>query len=151
LDSYDLERRPVFKQVGDEFISARIKWEGEVINRYDPQRNPAEFAQAWAELKTGAGPMVLNFEPNYEGSPIVFGPPGGVTGARGDYMFKARAGHHLAPRTLSSGGNVFEELGGGFVLLAFAAPTAAIAAFVEAAAIHKVPLKVVRDTRAGGR
>ncbi len=151
LDSYDLERRPIFKQVGEEFIAARIKWEGEVINRHDPARDPAAFARDWAELKSGAGPIVANFEPNYEGSPIVFGPPGGVTGARGTYMFKARPGHHLAPRTLSSGRNVFEELGGGFVLFGFDAPADAVAAFEAAATARKVPLKIVRDTQGGGR
>src|SRR5437016_3140462 len=61
LTSYDLERRPVFKQVGEEFITARIKWEGEVINRHDPKQNPTAFAQDWAEIKTGAGPVVANF------------------------------------------------------------------------------------------
>ncbi len=151
LDSYDLERRPVFKQVGEEFIAARIKWEGEVINRHDPGRDPDAFARDWAELKTGTGPIVSNFEPNYEGSPIVFGPDGGTTSARGQYMFKARPGHHLASRELSSGRNVFEELGGGFVLLAFDAPPDAVTAFETAAAARNVPLKVVRDTFAAGR
>ncbi|HLQ92203.1 MAG TPA: FAD-dependent monooxygenase [Xanthobacteraceae bacterium] len=151
LTSYDLERRPVFKQVGEEFITARIKWEGEVINRHDPKQNPTAFAQAWAELKTGAGPIVANFEPNYEGSPIVFGPSGGVTGARGEYMFKARAGHHLAPRILTSGRNVFQELGGSFVLLALDAPVETVAKFESAALARKVPLRVIRDTLADGR
>lgn len=151
LDSYDEERRPVFKEVGEEFIAARIKWEGDVINRHDPARDPKAFARDWAELKSGAGPFVANFEPNYEGSPIVFGPPGGRTSARGDYMFKARAGHHLAPRVLSSGRNVFEELGGGYVLFAFGAADGDAAAFEAAARAHGVPLKVVRDSFAGGR
>jgi 2-polyprenyl-6-methoxyphenol hydroxylase-like FAD-dependent oxidoreductase len=151
LDSYDLERRPVFEQVGDEFITARIKWEGELINRHDPRRDPEAFARDWAELKTGAGPIVANFEPNYEGSPIVFGPPGGVTGARGTYMFKARPGHHLAPRQLSSGRNLFEELGGSFVLLAFDAPAEAVRALETATASLRIPLKVLCDTFAAGR
>ena len=81
----------------------------------------------------------------------MFGPPGGVTGARGEYMFKARSGHHLAPRMLSSGRNVFEELGGGFVLLAFDASAESIAKFESAALAHKFPLRVIRDTFAGGR
>jgi hypothetical protein len=94
---------------------------------------------------------VSNFEPNYEGSPIVFGPPGGVTGARGTYMFKARPGHHLAPRRLSSGRNIFEELGRSFVLLAFDAPAEAVRAFEAAAATLRTPLKVLCDTFAAGR
>ena len=151
LDSYDLERRPISKQIGEEFIAARIKWEGEAITRHDPKLDPEAFARDWRELKTGAGSIVSNFEPNYEGSPIVFGPLGGVTGARGEYMFKARPGHHLTPRKLSSGRNVFEELGRGFVLFAFDAAVDEIAAFEAAAAARKVPLTVVRDTLTGGR
>src|SRR6516225_10923534 len=107
LDSYDEERRPVFKEVGEQFIAARIAWEGELINRHDPEREPEAFRRAWAELKTGSGPFVANYEPNYEGSPVLFGPANGVSRARGTYAVKARAGHHLAPRRLSSGRDVF--------------------------------------------
>jgi 2-polyprenyl-6-methoxyphenol hydroxylase-like FAD-dependent oxidoreductase len=151
LDSYDLERRPVFDEIGEKLIAARVKWEGEVINRHDPARDPQAFARDWAELKTGSGPIVANYEPHYEGSPIVFGPPGGKSGARGEYMFKARPGHHLAPRRLSSGRNMFDELGGGFVLFAFDAAPAAVKAFEAAAAVLAVPLKIVRDDSRSGR
>jgi len=151
LDSYDLERRPVFKDVGENLIAARIKWEGELSNRHDPVTEPEAFAADWNELQTGNGPFVSGFEPNYEGSPVVFGPQGGVSSARGEYMFKARAGHHLAPRKLSNGRNVFEELGGGFVLFAFDAPADSVAAFERAARDLQIPFKVVSDTFAGGR
>jgi hypothetical protein len=66
-------------------------------------------------------------------------------------MFKARAGHHLAPRKLSNGRNVFEELGGGFVLFAFDAPADSVAAFESAARDLRIPLKVVTDSFAEGR
>jgi hypothetical protein len=46
---------------------------------------------------------------------------------------------------------VFEELGAGFTLLAFDAPDADVRAFEQAAAAAKIPLKVIRDTFAGGR
>jgi 2-polyprenyl-6-methoxyphenol hydroxylase-like FAD-dependent oxidoreductase len=151
LDSYDAERRPVFKQIGDEFIAARMAWEGELINRHDPDREPEAFRQAWAELKTGSGPIIANYEPNYEGSPVLFGPAGGVSRARGDYLFRARAGHHLAPRMLSSGRNVFQELGDGFALLACGVEDSAVAPFAAAARARHIPLKVIRDTYAGGR
>jgi 4-hydroxyisophthalate hydroxylase len=52
---------------------------------------------------------------------------------------------------LSSGKNVFEELGQGFALLAFGASDADAGAFADAARAVKVPLKVIRDTQAGGR
>jgi 2-polyprenyl-6-methoxyphenol hydroxylase-like FAD-dependent oxidoreductase len=151
LRSYDEERRPVFKQIGDEFIAARIAWEGEMINRHDPVREPEAFKENWQKLKTESGPIVLNYEPNYEASPMLFGPPGGVTRARGDYMFKARAGHHLAPRLLSSGRDVFEELGDGFALLAFGVDESAVAPFEASARARGIPLKIIRDTFAGGR
>ncbi len=151
LDSYDTERRPVFREIGDKFIAARMSWEGELINRHDPDREPEAFRRDWEELKTGSGPIILNYEPNYEGSGVVFGPKGGVSRARGDYMVRARAGHHLAPRSLSSGRNVFEELGDGFALLAFGAEDDAVAAFAASAAARRLPLKIIRDTLAGGR
>ncbi len=76
----------------------------------------------------------MTYEPHYEGSPIVFGPPDGVSSARGSHTFKARAGHHLPPQLLSSGRNVFEELGRDFTLLAFDGEDRTAAAFENAAA-----------------
>ena len=46
---------------------------------------------------------------------------------------------------------MFEELGDGFTLLALDGSDAAIADFVRAAELLRVPLKVVRDSRADGR
>jgi hypothetical protein len=151
LESYDAERRPVFKELSEEFISARITWEGELINRHDPEHEPEAFKRVWTELKTQSGPFVVNYEPNYEGSPVIFGPPDGITRARGEYMFKARAGHHLAPRKLTSGRDVFEELGDGFTLLAFGVEDAVVAPFEAAARTLGIPLKAVRDSCAAGR
>ena len=69
----------------------------------------------------------------------------------GDHSFKARAGHHLAPQILSSGRNVFEELGADFTLFAFDAAAQDVAAFEAAARARGVPLKVVRDSFTQGR
>jgi hypothetical protein len=66
-------------------------------------------------------------------------------------MVRARAGHHLAPRSLSTGRNVFEELGDGYALLAFGAKDEAVAAFAESASTRKLPLKIIRDRLDGGR
>ncbi len=93
----------------------------------------------------------MTYEPNYEGSPVIAGPPGGKSGAHGTHAFGARAGHHLAPQPLSSGKNVFEELGLGFTLLAFGADDDAVRAFETAAAAAKIPMNVVRDSFDGGR
>ena len=75
---------------------------------------------------------------------LVVGSAGGSPSAVGSHSFKARAGHHLAPQTLSSGRNVFEELGEGFTLLAFGAAEPDIAAFEAAARARQIPLKVLR-------
>ena len=55
------------------------------------------------------------------------------------------------PQKLTSGRDVFEELGRGFTLLAFGVDDAAVHSFEQAAAELKIPLKVVRDTYADGR
>jgi len=67
------------------------------------------------------------------------------------HSFAARPGHHLAPAALSSGRDVFEELGSGFTLLAFDADERSVAPFEQAAGSLRVPLKVVRDSYAGDR
>jgi hypothetical protein len=57
----------------------------------------------------------------------------------------ARAGHHLAPRRLSDGRNVYEALGEGFTLLAFGVDDAALSPLRGAARALGVPLTVVQD------
>ena len=81
----------------------------------------------------------------------MFGPPGGVSSAHGSHTFKARAGHHLPPQRLSSGRNVFEELGPEFTLIAFDAEDATVTDFGHAAKVRGVPLKVIRDSYRDGR
>ena len=66
------------------------------------------------------------FEPNYEGSPAVAGPAGGVSGAVGRHSFAARAGHHLAPQRLDSGADIYDWLGADFTLVALGARDADI-------------------------
>jgi len=60
-------------------------------------------------------------------------------------------GHHLPPQLLSSGRNVFEELGPNFTLLAFDAEDGTVRAFAAAAQALNVPLKIVRDNYNDGR
>jgi len=151
LQSYSEERRPIFKETGDDFIAAGIERDRQFLDRYDPERDRAEFERAWKEHAGAAAPRVLTYEPHYEGSSVVFGPPHGVCSAHGEHTFKARAGHHLPPQLLSSGRNVFEELGPDFTLLAFDGEDQTAAAFQKAASSLGVPLKIVCDTYADGR
>src|SRR5262249_21683240 len=106
---------------------------------------------AWKEHANAAAPRVLTYEPNYEGSPVVFGPPGAASSAHGSHTFTARAGHHLPPQLLSSGRNVFEGLGADFTLLACDAEDRVVQAFADAAKALNIPLKIVRDSDADGR
>lgn len=148
LDSYTLERQPVFGSTARDFIEHSIHRDRDFLAAYDPNVDKAAFEKAWAERTSGATTEVGAFEPNYEGSPIVFGPDGGRCSAVGSHRYDARPGHHLAPMPLSDGRNVFEALGPGYTLLALDADPSA---FEAAAAAAKVPLTVLRDTRANGR
>lgn len=151
LDSYSEERYPIFKETGEDFIAGRIRWDQEFLERYSPERDRAAFERAWKERTGGIGQRLMTYEPNYEGSPVVMGPPGGKSTAHGTHSYAAKAGHHLAPQPLSSGRNVFEELGRGFTLLAFDAEDAAVESFAAAARELGIPLKTLRDSRTGGR
>ena len=147
LTSYSEERRPIFKETGEDFIASRIHNDAKFLARYNPAHDRAEFEQAWNARQSEGGTRAQVYEPNYEGSPVIAGPLGGVSTAHGAHSYKARAGHHLAPQPLSSGRNVFEALDfDGFALLAFDADDNSIASFERAAAAPGVPLKIIRDS-----
>jgi hypothetical protein len=151
LDSYTLERRPVFADIGRDFIAARIEEDREFLARYSPERDYAEFEHAWKARMERVSGRAQVYEPHYEGSPVIAGPPGGVCSAHGQHTFTARAGHHLPPNVLSSGRNVFEALDAGYTLLAFGADEHDVRSFESAAHALKLPLKLVRDSYDGGR
>jgi hypothetical protein len=154
LDSYSQERQPIFKETGDEVIAAGIERDRQFLARYDPEVDRTAFEKAWAELQlTNAwqDAYTTAYEPNYEGSSVVNGPPDGRCTIHGIMTFKAQAGHHLAPQPLSDGRNTFDELGLGYTLFAFDAPDAAVGGIQDAAAAAGMPLKVVRDSFGSGR
>ncbi|MFN3891320.1 MAG: FAD-dependent monooxygenase [Beijerinckiaceae bacterium] len=151
LDSYSLERRPVFRDTGEDFIASRIKNDAVFFDTYNPREDRAAFEKAWEARKSEGGARAHAYVPNYAGSPVVYGPEGARSGAHGEHLFRARAGHHLAPQPLSNGKNVFESLGRGFNLLAFGVDDAQVESFAAAAKSLGVPLNVVRDTYEGDR
>jgi 2-polyprenyl-6-methoxyphenol hydroxylase-like FAD-dependent oxidoreductase len=151
LRSYSEERRPIFHEIAEDFIAKRITNDSEFYTRYNPNRDRVEFEQVWNARQTDIADRAQVYEPGYEGSPVVVGPPGGKTTAHGQHTFKARSGHHLPPQPLSSGRNVFEELGRGFTLLAFGVDDTATHGFERAAQALNIPFKVVRDSYADDR
>jgi 4-hydroxyisophthalate hydroxylase len=151
LDSYSLERQAVFRDVGEDIIGGWIRDDRAFLETYAPDKDLPAFEQAFAEMTAGFGKRLATFEPNYEGSPVVMGPPGAGIGAHGEHTFRARAGHHLPPLALSNGRNIFEELGVGFTLIALDVDDAEIDAFRRRAQVTDVPLTVVRDSFDGGR
>jgi 2-polyprenyl-6-methoxyphenol hydroxylase-like FAD-dependent oxidoreductase len=155
LASYSDERRPIFHEVAEDLIAARIRRDGEFLARHNPARDKADFERAWKSRENEIGTRAQTYVPNYAGSPVVFGPPGAKSTAHGEHFFKARPGYHLSPQPLTGGRDLARELGGkrgcGFALLAFDAPDGVVRAFEQAAAALKVPLKVVRDSCSDGR
>jgi 2-polyprenyl-6-methoxyphenol hydroxylase-like FAD-dependent oxidoreductase len=150
LESYSEERQPVFASTARDFIDAAIQTDKVFLNSYDPAVDRAAFEAKWAERSTGASSEVGAFEPNYEGSPIVFC-RGGTTSAVGSHSRVARAGHHLSPVTLASGGNVYEAFGAGFSLITFDEAGDRADGFAEAASRLGIPLTLVRDPGGEGR
>jgi 2-polyprenyl-6-methoxyphenol hydroxylase-like FAD-dependent oxidoreductase len=151
LQSYGEERHPVFKETGEDFIAARIKRDEKFLDLHNPNVDRGDFETAWAARQTDVGGVTLSYEPNYEGSSVIAGPAGGVCSAHGKHSWKARAGHHLSPQKLSSGRDVFEELGTGLTLLAFGADDDAVLQFERAATTQNIPIKTIRDSDGDGR
>ena len=151
LDSYDAERRPVFKSTIDDFIAKSIETDRHFLDSFDPDRDLSAFEQAWLARAQGAVGEVHAFEPNYEGSPLVQHASGlhGASSAKGSHRFEARAGHHLAPGGLGSGTTVYESLGPGFTLLALGAERDDVQAFRTAADKFGVPLTIVEVDATG--
>ena len=151
LESYSDERRQVFWETGEDFIASGIRRDAKFLETYSPEKDEEEFRTEFAKLGAEGGRRTTVYEPNFEGSAVVYGPEGGVNSAHGSHSYTARAGHHLPPQPLSSGEGVHTEFGMGFTLLAFDAPDGAARAFADAAGNMGVPLKVVEDTCEGGR
>src|SRR5262245_1160872 len=111
LQSYTEERQPIFRETAEDFILGRIRADRDLLECYAPDRNREEFKRAFEKADTDTSMRAMTYDPHCEGSSIVFGPPGSVCSAHGTHTFEARPGHHLPPRQLSNGQNVFEAVG----------------------------------------
>lgn len=145
LNSYGEERLPVFQSTSSDFIEKYIENARHFFANYHPDKDADEFQQGWEAFANAKGD-VHKFLPHYEGSKVVAGEEGSVSGAVGEHMVKARAGHHLTPQTLSDGKNVYEMLGIGFTLLAFNLAEDMLNEFEQAAQALNMPLQIVHDT-----
>jgi 2-polyprenyl-6-methoxyphenol hydroxylase-like FAD-dependent oxidoreductase len=151
LDTYDEERRPVFQSTAKDFIERAIAADRHFLGTFNPDCDWSTFEREWQARSSGAKAEINAFEPNYRGSSIVWGDSGSGCSALGSHSLTARAGHHLAPLLLSSGCNVFEELGESFSLLGLDVHENALSSFQIAAQRLRVPLKIIRDTCDDGR
>lgn len=141
-DSYHAERHGVFASTARDFIARAIEDDRAFLHAFDPARDPAAFEAAWRARSGAAHVGVDCFEPHYPGSPIVPGGTGPGGTALGDHRFAARAGHHLAPATLPSGGPLLDRLGPDLTLIDLADGSGA-AAFAAAARARGIPLAVI--------
>ncbi|HUG08181.1 MAG TPA: FAD-dependent monooxygenase [Acidimicrobiia bacterium] len=142
LDSYGAERQPVFRSTAADFIEKMIDSQRDFLTDHDPAVDLSDFGRAWEERKRRSSMGVSDFEPHYEGSPIVWA--SGTSSAVGSHEFTARPGHHLPPRD-----GVFEALGSGFTLVSVGGTIESVYAFRTAADSLGVPLQVVTRDRGG--
>lgn len=149
VESYTLERRPVFASTARDFIEAFIERDRTFIQQHDPRVDEADFRDAWEQRKSGTS-GVRDFEPHYEGSPIVAGARGGTPGAVGQHSFEPRAGHHLSPPGAGESDGLFETLGRGFSLIADSDDKLTIESFRRASEERGVPLTVLTGSSAPG-
>lgn len=151
LDSYSEERRPIFWETGEDVIAGGVMEDRAFLSSHSPDRGQKEFLEGWKALQERESLRYSAYEPHYDGSAVVIGAPGTSSGIHGRHTLKAQPGHHLAPQMLSSGRNVFEELGQGLTLLAFDAEDQAVEPFQRISRSMGVPLTVIRDTFEGER
>ena len=143
LDSHNEERQPVFRATADHFIERFIREDRDFLNAHSPEQDgEAAFRAAWEGRAEGAS-EVTAFAPNYDGSSIVWGSASARPSAVGTHEFRARAGHHLAPRALDNGANAYDKLGQGFTLFVHDDLAGIAPAFSDAARQAGVPLEVV--------
>ena len=143
LDSYGEERHPVFASTRDDFILRSILDDRDFVSRHDPARDRQDFEAAWDARINGGDGMVTQYLPHYEGSPIVDGVPGALSGATGAHGYKAAAGHHLAPAKLSDGSCIYDHLGASMTVILTGSAGHEAGKWRRASDITGIPLAVI--------
>ena len=141
----------MFDSTSKDFIGRMIRDDRAFCRAYSPHRDKAAFEAAWAERASNGNAAVTQYLPNYAGSGIVWGETGARSGATGKHLFTARAGHHLAPQSLNSGKDLFEELGNDYALLNLGGDPAVTDAFAVAANQLQLPFNVISDDSMSAR
>ena len=152
LDSYDAERRPVFCSTARDFIEKAIAADRTFLAAFDPARDKAAFERAWSGARLGRTLGGASLRAQLRGLADRVRRPRRGAAARSARTPSPPAPAIIWPRSRSpSGRNVFEELGDGFTLLCLDDDDSACRAFTAAADKLDVPLKILRDSRAGAR
>ena len=143
LASYSEERRPIFHEIAEDFIAKRIRNDARFLHAPQSEPRPGGIRAGLerathrsrrprAGLRAGLRGLA-----DRDRARRAARPPRTAT-----TRFKARSGHHLPPQKLSSGRNVFEELGRGSRCLLSARTMVRSRAFEQAARTLNVPFKV---------
>ncbi len=137
LDSYSLERQPVFNSTADDFIARMIEDDAKFLSKYNPELNNESFKAEWLRRSKDTKKDVDNFVPHYSGSPVIVGGEGS-TSAWGIHAHEAMAGYHLSPQD-----SVIEQLDSGLNLILIGKTHSVAEQFIEAAKKLSIPLKVI--------
>jgi hypothetical protein len=152
LDSYNEERRGVFDELGNKVIASGVDREADFFKQHAPGIDDDRFVELFAELATEmVRDRTVRYVPHYDGSEVVMNAPGRTTGVIGEYSLAALPGRTLSPQKLSSGRNVFEELGPWFTLLDLSAGKGDLSGLLEMADKLEIPVHVIADDANEGR
>ena len=145
LDSYSEERQPIFHDVGEAIIAGSIREEREFFAHAAQHATAGNSARCsntsppdWAG---GTGPMSRTTTP-LRSSPPRQAPARAPWGV---HELAARTGHHLAAQALSTGANVYTELGPWFTLLDLDPSSAEGERFQAESKALGIPMKIIRD------
>ena len=100
-DSYDEERRPIFEQTGEAMIAGGIEPRPRVARPLQPERDKAEFEAPGTSFEAAANTR-QDLRAALRRLAVVLGGPGDAPQHPRRAIVHRRAGHHLAPRPLST-------------------------------------------------